>query len=65
MCSDPCVEKIKTDNLIKFSIFFTWINVLDIYVRIVKIYWLKVSTDYNGKVILIKLLVVYIFHRVS
>ena len=40
MCSDLCVEKIKKANLIKLSIFFTWINVLDIYVRIVKIYWL-------------------------
>ena len=30
MRSDPCVEKIKRENLIKLSIFFTCINVVDI-----------------------------------
>ena len=39
MCSDPCVEKIKRENLIKLSIFLTSINVLHIYVKIVKKYW--------------------------
>ena len=37
MCSDPCVERTKEENFIKLSIFFIWINVLHIYVRIVNI----------------------------
>ena len=42
MCSEQCVETPKRSNLIKPLIFFTWLIVLDIYVRIVKIYWLQV-----------------------
>ena len=55
-----CVEKIKRENLIKLSIFFTWINVIHIYVSIVKIYWLKAPWHYTKKVIHIKLLGVYL-----
>ena len=57
MCSDPCFGKIKRENLIKLSTLFTWINVLHIFVRIVKIYLLYLNN--TEKVILIKLSVVY------
>ena len=56
MCSDPCVEKNKKGEF--NQTFFTWINVLHIYVRTVKIYLLKVPWHNTEKVILIKLLVV-------
>ena len=31
----------KKDNLMKLSIFFTWINIIHIYVRILKMCWFK------------------------
>ena len=49
----------KKENLIKLSIFFTWINVLNTYLRVVKICWFYVPRHNTESLILIKLLVVY------
>ena len=48
------------ENFVKLSIFFTWINVLHVYVRVAKIFRFQAPWNNTEKVILIKLLVVYI-----